>query len=282
MLNVMKRSIKNSLKRLRLHYVAPEKTDVLYASFSKEAIVNKKFVNICAGNFNHPYWINLDFETEQYKSIQKNRFTSVDVQNLETLPFDTDSVELVYCSHAIEHFKEERVQHLLSEIRRVLVSEGIVRIVVPDASYIYRLLRFNRIHELDILFKDKLSRVSGADPNTIQVQDLFLSQIATALTSVLAPTNSGLNSEKFYSLMETKTEDEFLDQITALVDYNYEHPDYHVSWWSQTKLDCFLKQAGFSATAVVSYNKTLAAPFMSLGHFDKTTPYLSSYVEALK
>lgn len=282
MLRSMKRSIKDSLKKLRLHYVAPEKTNLLYANFSQEAIVNKKFVNICAGNFNHPYWINLDFETEQYKSIQKNRFTSFDVQNLETLPFDTDSVELVYCSHAIEHFKEERVQHLLSEIRRVLVPKGIVRIVVPDASYIYRLIKFNRVHELEILFKDKLTRVSGADPNTIQVQDLFLSQVATELTSVLAPTNSNLSSEKFYSLVETKTEDEFLDQITALVDYDYEHPDYHVSWWSNSKLDRFLQQAGFSSSTVVSYSKTLAAPFMSLGHFDKTTPYLSFYVEALK
>lgn len=50
----------------------------------------------------------------------------------EKLPFDDNSVDCIYFSHCLEHIIEERHAFVLSEMKRVLKSDGILRVVVPD------------------------------------------------------------------------------------------------------------------------------------------------------
>jgi predicted SAM-dependent methyltransferase len=46
--------------------------------------------------------------------------------------FGTDSCDLIYACHILEHFPRERVGHVLKEWRRVLRPGGVLRIAVPD------------------------------------------------------------------------------------------------------------------------------------------------------
>jgi len=48
------------------------------------------------------------------------------------LPFSDGSVTAVYVSHVLEHLYREEGQRLIAESFRLLVPEGVLRIVVPD------------------------------------------------------------------------------------------------------------------------------------------------------
>ncbi|MEL7666014.1 MAG: methyltransferase domain-containing protein [Candidatus Shapirobacteria bacterium] len=50
----------------------------------------------------------------------------------EKLPDDDNSVDYIYCSHVLEHFKKEEALSVLSECKRVLKYSGRIRIVLPD------------------------------------------------------------------------------------------------------------------------------------------------------
>jgi predicted SAM-dependent methyltransferase len=46
--------------------------------------------------------------------------------------FEDDSVELLYCCHALEYFDRDQVNTVLKEWHRVLKPSGILRLAVPD------------------------------------------------------------------------------------------------------------------------------------------------------
>lgn len=59
------------------------------------------------------------------------------VHNLATgIPYDDNSVDVVYHSHILEHLDRSVAESFLREIFRVLKPNGIVRIVVPDLQQI--------------------------------------------------------------------------------------------------------------------------------------------------
>lgn len=51
------------------------------------------------------------------------------------MPFPDSSIDYVYTSHFLEHLTFSDSQKLIANIFRVLKSQGIVRIVVPDLAY---------------------------------------------------------------------------------------------------------------------------------------------------
>jgi SAM-dependent methyltransferase len=48
------------------------------------------------------------------------------------IPVPDNSVEVLYSSHMVEHLDREEVKSFLSEARRILSTNGIIRIAVPD------------------------------------------------------------------------------------------------------------------------------------------------------
>jgi len=71
----------------------------------------------------------------KFNSIPDNIF----LHNLNKgIPFDANSVDVVYHSHLLEHFDRERAEKFLVEIKRILKPAGIHRIVVPDFEAICR------------------------------------------------------------------------------------------------------------------------------------------------
>lgn len=55
--------------------------------------------------------------------------------DMAKLPFDTDSVDAIHCSHALEHIRTERVAEVLGEFLRVLRSRGTLTVEVPDLAW---------------------------------------------------------------------------------------------------------------------------------------------------
>ncbi len=54
------------------------------------------------------------------------------------IPFDDASVDVVYHSHVLEHLDRDIVNGFLLEVKRVLRTGGIHRIVVPDLEFACR------------------------------------------------------------------------------------------------------------------------------------------------
>jgi len=59
------------------------------------------------------------------------------VHDLRTrFPWDDESVDIIYTSHTLEHLSREEGIFFLSECRRVIRPQGLIRIVVPDLAHI--------------------------------------------------------------------------------------------------------------------------------------------------
>lgn len=76
-------------------------------------------------------------------SERRSRFNSLPsnimVHDLSKgLPFEEGSVDAVYHSHLLEHLDRGTAREFLSEVRRVLVTGGVQRIVVPDLEHLCR------------------------------------------------------------------------------------------------------------------------------------------------
>jgi len=66
---------------------------------------------------------------KRYNSIPEN----IVVHNLaKGIPYETESVDVVYHSHMLEHLDRDIAENFLYEVKRVLKTGGIHRIVVPD------------------------------------------------------------------------------------------------------------------------------------------------------
>ena len=91
---------------------------------------SKKMLNLGCGDRYHPEWTNVDFVSKPPHVMAHN--IRLD------LPFGNETFYAVYHSHVLEHFSTTDGESLIRECFRVLRSEGILRVVVPDLENIIR------------------------------------------------------------------------------------------------------------------------------------------------
>jgi predicted SAM-dependent methyltransferase len=97
-------------------------------------------INIGCGNRFHPEWKNLDLHTHAPGVI------SCDLT--KGIPFEDASACVVYAAAVLEHIRRVDVPKFLSECKRVLRPDGIVRLAVPDLEQQARVY-LNTIARLD-------------------------------------------------------------------------------------------------------------------------------------
>lgn len=67
---------------------------------------------------------------------------------IDHLPFFADgSVDLIYCSHALEYFDRDKAREVLKEWHRVLAPGGVLRLAVPNFEALIKV--YNQTKELD-------------------------------------------------------------------------------------------------------------------------------------
>lgn len=64
---------------------------------------------------------------------------------LDKLPFEDETVDLIYCCHALTYYDREGIQKVLHEWLRVLKPGGIARISVTDFSALIRIYQVGGI-----------------------------------------------------------------------------------------------------------------------------------------
>ena len=81
-------------------------------------------------------WIHIDGSGRDEGADQRipGQFSHIAHYDIERLPFEENSCDLLYSSHTIEYFDRDQIQDLLAEWRRVLKPGGTLRVAVPDFS----------------------------------------------------------------------------------------------------------------------------------------------------
>ncbi len=282
--------VRRLINRLGFDVVRRQRTDprAWYVGFPEESLQKKRFYNVGAGEFYHPYWTNVDYATEHYSESQTAPFLQYDLMALEPLPVATDSAEIVYSSHTIEHVSDAAVRNLLAESYRILKPGGGIRLTTPNAW-----LELQAYQRRDISFwywKDwysapgtweKLYKVPLSEAS---IHQLFLHHFASQLSEIDiddSPPKKYSDSEISEYFAE-HPDVSGLDYFTSKCTYNPDHPGNHINWWVGEKLTSFLREAGFSAPYVSGYGQSLFAPLRDTALFDSTHPKMSLYVEAIK
>jgi len=86
------------------------------------------YLNLGCGNKFHKDWINVDMASNSDDVIKANL--------LKGIPFEDDRFEVIYHSQVLEHIPKHKAKDFMMECYRVLVKNGIIRIVVPDLENI--------------------------------------------------------------------------------------------------------------------------------------------------
>lgn len=98
----------------------------------------KELVKINLGSFVDTFegWENIDILPLQDKVSKAHLFKQADVR--KGLPYTDNSVDLINCSHLIEHLTLDEARGLCKEMCRVLKPGGIARVSTPDVKIIVR------------------------------------------------------------------------------------------------------------------------------------------------
>lgn len=186
-----------------------------------------QYLNLGCGNYFHPDWINIDFEQRDNNVIKYDL--------LNGIPFPDNSFDVVYHSHVLEHFPKEKANFFISECYRVLKSEGILRVVVPNleiiteeylkqlrnalngdekAKYNYKWIMLEMydqvvrnysggemakyISQKEILNLDYVYNRIGIEGKTIRESYLNLLEKTDKITSAYLQENSNIEKVKYY------------------------------------------------------------------------------------
>jgi predicted SAM-dependent methyltransferase len=84
-------------------------------------------INIASGGFGLPNWVNIE--------LRPARNTTICLDVRRRLPFADGSAKRIFAEHIVEHldFRED-IPRLFKECHRILVPQGCIRIIVPDAA----------------------------------------------------------------------------------------------------------------------------------------------------
>lgn len=236
-----------------------------------------KMVNIGAGRFYHPLWVNLDYGNDFYATVQNKNMLSHDLSSIKPFPFDPDSVDVYYCSHVVEHLNNDSVENIFNEVYRSLKPNGVLRLVCPDMEHLYKNLKsgdgeiFLAIRPWGGKYKSK--------------RESFLEHFCTILVhDDKYGENTNDEDEMFWKNIELLDMNQFLNLYSRRVpkEANKLMPHGHCNWFTFDKVSEMLRAAGFRNIQRSEFGKSQCVALRSTTLFDGTSPELSLYVEAEK
>ena len=258
------------LSPIDFHVLKPVKffADIYREEFEDSA---SGFLNIGAGRFRHPRWINLDLRDEYVGRGWLGNDINYDLLSFEPIPVDDGALHCVYSSHVVEHLSDDAVVYLFAQIRRMLRPGGGVRIVCPDIDLAIGAFRRNDHWFFTQIFGEHIADVGVG----------LVRYCATQLVDAEFPGNR-LGSD--FSGRLSAAEDIYAE-LDALckqcdLDWQRQHPNDHINYFNEARLIGLLHDAGFVDAQGSRAGQSSIAILRETSIFDTTLPYMSLYVEA--
>lgn len=154
----------------------------------------EKKVNLGCGPIGKEDWINIDWGIlailHKYSLIEKalirlnlfpKRYNVLWPRNLKLyncrkkLPFTDNSIDYIYASHFLEHFKKFEAERIVNDCSRVLKKGAVIRVIVPDLELLVeKYLKkdidyFKKLNDLISFDKEK-----GIDFNNFLLADILM------------------------------------------------------------------------------------------------------------
>lgn len=223
----------------------------------------KTNLNIGAGDYVIDNFISLDFYNEKYysdkKHFDKNRI-SYDMRN-DDIPYKNQTVDNIYCSHVIEHVEEEFADYFFKECKRILKTKGVLRIVVPDAKFLYQMCLFESDYFAWHKFYKKKTNI-----------DMLIEKIST------------IKSNNNYKLKKKIYEYEYLElmkELTNDLKFDRDNAHNHINFWDFEKINSYKKKYDFSKIIRSKVNGSVSKE-MQGDDFDIVHQNMSLYVDLIK
>ena len=252
------------------------------------------FINIGAGDFYYPNWINVDNPSKFYNS--QNLKVEWDIESITPLPFENDSVDLFYTSHVIEHVSDKSILNMFKECYDKLKSGGGIRITCPDIDILYNAYKnekglkyFFTIRDYQNKFQVSINEyyklpLMIQKAKYISYQQLFLWSFARQRSIYHNMAIDPLTDDDVDELFDKYELEYALDMCTKKCDFVIQkhRPEEHINWWNINKVSSYLLNAGFKIIIPSHQHESVFPELRDNVHFDITKPISSLYVEAIK
>ena len=248
--------------------------------YDKQSITNRRFVNVGSGDFYHPYWTNLDFVSDWYGPRQKH-VVPFDLTEITPLPFEDDTLEIIYTSHTVEHVPFNSSMNLFKEAFRCLKKGGVLRVTTgPDADTDFRALK-NK--DKDWFYWDDITKNMAGDNEQRPLAERWLHHVFSDLADgSTSPGNKKYKEAEILNLIEEKGFPAILDWFETKVNFSPDRPQDHITWWSHERLQGAIRTAGFNNVYRSGFWQSVSPVMRRTPLFDTTHPQISIYVEAIK
>lgn len=241
-----------------------------------------KFLNVGGGDFLKENWRVLDFYTDWYDYDPVFIDYDVNLEEEKEWPINTESYDLVYSSHTLEHLTDTAVEHTLTESYRILSPGGTIRINVPDLNVACRMYDEGRIEWFEEVwlenYTDRIYYANNKCPG-YELEFYLLSFFATYLSR---KQHQEVNFQQIRDDWQDLEVEIFLDKYSnkILDEWQAEFPGWHRNWFTAERLEQKLRNAGFTDIVETDCRQS-RIPEMCTTEFDNR-PHISVYVEARK
>ncbi|GHT82953.1 hypothetical protein FACS1894137_02890 [Spirochaetia bacterium] len=235
-------------------------------------------LNIGSGGRPFKGWINLDYPNEHFQKVQSTyQFIPYDIRN-DIIPFNDNSVDAVYCSHVIEHIENNYVQKMLDEFFRVLKKGNVLRLVCPDAEFLYEVSK----HPSDFWewryesIKNDLSGLKTIQQADLRPVDYLVNEVAAEKLFLF----DNEHRMDYYQQFQLLDMDDFFEFLTG--DLQYTDGFFHINYFTFKKLETMLHNSGFENIIRSKYGACSSNIMRDPLVFDTSGSALSLYVDAIK
>ena len=269
--------------------------DLYRRLYPADSVDKRRFYNVGAGAFRHPAWTNVDMKSDWYGGVQNTDsgvLLEYDLLALVPLPIATDSAEVVYSSHTLEHIPNDAAENLFREAHRVLKPGGVIRLTMPDIDLFYDALRRN---DVDFWYQRHTYSVANhwqgnglkGPMSQFSIEQSFVDMICTAASEMQSAKNGlprRITDEEIRSHLASDSPEELFEFVAGHKDTSRQKdlPGHHVNWWNGRKLHAALERAGFTDLIRSGYGQSRCPVLRNTRFFDSTHPKHSIYVEARK
>jgi len=220
-------------------------------------------LNVGCGNNRIKGFINLDYIMHPYYNGDKSNCINYNMRS-DPLPFKNNSVDNIYCSHVIEHIETIYVKKFIEESKRVLKTNGVLRIVCPDTQYLWSKL---------INHPDFFSWHRFYDGTTSSAAKCFIQQVATPRLKLK---NYGLEKN-----LSNYNYDYLVNELKEGLTYDIKSQGEHINNWDHMRLSKIGMKLKFSNIVNSKFQSSLREALRG-EDMDLTQPIVALHTEFVK
>jgi ubiquinone/menaquinone biosynthesis C-methylase UbiE len=214
-----------------------------------------------------------------------HKIVPYDIRN-DSIPFGDNSVNTIYCSHVVEHIEDIHIQKMFNECYRVLLGGGVLRIVCPDAEFLYNMAKEDKAAAYwswgDTCFNSPLFAGKYSGKNLPRIVDYLVRELAIPkLPGYAGYINAISNGDYAKAFREMEMYD-FFEFLTKDLTFRVEYGGDHINYWTFDKMKKMLTKAGFDFVIQSRYGASCCPEMRQMHKFDLCAPFVSLYVEAIK